>query len=90
MTEARLQGEKGSWAGAQDEAKRALEIWRRLSYSLTRIERRTLNQMEHSLTDLIDAVGEMSMILTSIKTEVALQNIDALEREIKGSNQDTE
>ena len=90
VTEARLQGEKGSWAGAQDEANRALEIWRRLSYSLTRIERRTLNQMEHSLTDLIDAVGEMSMILTSIKTEVALQNIETLEREIKGSNQDTE
>lgn len=90
VTEARLQGEKGSWAGAQDEANRALEIWRRLSYSLTRIERRTLNQMEHSLTDLIDAVGEMSMILTSIKTEVALQNIETLEREIKANNQDTE
>ncbi len=46
--------------------------------------------MEHSLTDLIDAAGEMSMILTSIKTEIALQNIENLEREIKANNQDTE
>ncbi len=90
VTEAWLQGEKGSWTRALEEANRALEIWYRFSYSLTKIERRTLNQMEHSLTDLIDAVGEMSMILTSIKTEVALQNIETLEREIKGSNQDTE
>lgn len=90
VTEARLQAEQGSWANAQEEAKKALEIWHRLSYSLTKIERRTLNQMEHSLTDLIDAVGEMSMILTSIKTEIALQNIENLERELKGSNQDTE
>ncbi len=49
-----------------------------------------LNQMEHSLTDLSDAVVEMSMILTSIKTEIALHNIDTLERELKGSNHDTE
>lgn len=90
VTEARLQAEQGSWAVAQEETRKALEIWYRLSYSLTRIDRRMLNQMEHSLTDLRDAVVEMSMILTSIKTEIALQNIDTLERELKGSNHDTE
>ena len=40
--------------------------------------------MEHSLTDLVE-VTEQSGILTSIKTEIALQNLDKLEREIKGS-----
>jgi hypothetical protein len=62
-----------------------LEIWRRLSYSLDKIERQTLNQVEHSLTDLVEVVTEQSGILTSIKTEIALQNLDKLEREIKGS-----
>jgi hypothetical protein len=86
VTEARLQGSKGSWTEAQSEARQALEIWRRLSYSLDKIERHTLNQVEHSLTDLVDVVTEQSTILTSIKTEIALQNLDKLEREIKGTN----
>ncbi|MGI6549619.1 MAG: hypothetical protein ACOX4Q_06185 [Syntrophomonadales bacterium] len=85
VMEASLQGVKGSWTEAQGEASQALEIWRRLSYSLNRIERQTLNQVEHSLTDLVEVVTEQSGILTSIKTEIALQNLDKLEREIKGS-----
>lgn len=85
VMESRLQGARGSWTDAKDEAGKALEIWRRLSYSLDKIERQTLNQVEHSLTDLVDAVTEQSTILTSIKTEIALQNLDKLEREIKGS-----
>jgi|GEM_PF-1625533 len=85
VTEASLQVARGAWTVAQDEAGKALEIWRRFSYSLNKIDRHTLNQVEHSLTDLVDAVTEQSAILTSIKTEIALQNLDKLEREIKGT-----
>ena len=85
VMEARLQGVEDSWTEAQGEASKALEIWRRLSYSLDKIERQTLNQLEHSLTDLVEVVTEQSGILTSIKTEIALQNLDKLEREIKGT-----
>lgn len=85
VTESHLQGAQGSWANAEDEALKALEIWRRLSYSLDKIERQKLNQMEHSLTDVAKVVTEQSIILTSIKTEIALQNLDQLERQIKGT-----
>ena len=86
VMEARLQTAKGSWDTATVEAGEALEIWRRLSYSLNKIERRTLSQVEYSLTDLVNVVNEQSTILTSIKTEIALENLDKLEREIKSSS----
>lgn len=85
VTEANLQGVKGAWTGAQDEAAKALEIWHRLSYSLQKIERQILNQVEHSLTDVGNVVKEESTVLTSIKTEIALQNLDDLEKKIKSS-----
>lgn len=85
VTEANLQGARGAWTEAQDEAAKALEIWHRLSYSLQKIERQTLNQVEHSLADVGNVVTEESTVLTSIKTEIALQNLDDLEKKIKSS-----
>jgi len=85
VAETRLQGEIGSWGNAEEEAMRAMEIWRRLSYSLDKIDRQMLAQTEHSLTDLVDVVAERSNLLTAIKTEIALQNINRLERQVRGT-----
>ncbi len=85
VAETYLQGAKGSWTNAEEEALKSMEIWQQFSYSLDKIERQELYQMEHSLTDLYDVVSKHSIILTSIKSEIALQNLDQIERKIKGS-----
>ncbi|NLB18756.1 MAG: hypothetical protein GX825_08535 [Syntrophomonadaceae bacterium] len=85
VTESRLQSIMGSWDKAEEEARQSLEIWQRLAYSLEKIQRTELNQMEHSLTDLVGAVQKKSSILTEIKSEIALDNLEQLEKKIKAS-----
>ncbi|NLV17570.1 MAG: hypothetical protein GXY50_10260 [Syntrophomonadaceae bacterium] len=83
IVESRLQSNMGSWDKAEEEARQSLTIWQRTAYSLEKIQRAQISQMEHSLTDLVEAVQKKSSILTEIKSEIALDNLEQLEKKIK-------
>lgn len=80
VAEARLQAEQGKWTAAYKEASEAGSIWRTIGYSIDGAKKEQLSQMEHSLTDLSNAVISRSVMVTSIKTEIALKNLDKLEK----------
>jgi hypothetical protein len=84
IAEARLQGENNNWTVAGEEVGKTMETWRRLSYAVDPdIDRQLLHKVEHSINDLTSAVAEASLTLTDIKTEIALKNLDDLEKEVK-------
>lgn len=80
IAEARLQAENGDWTAASEASAKAAEVWRSIGYSIKGAKGEELSQMEHALTDVGLAVADQNTIVTSIKTEIALKNLDKLEK----------
>ncbi|MGE5404364.1 MAG: hypothetical protein ACM3PP_05450, partial [Candidatus Saccharibacteria bacterium] len=83
IKQARILGNIGEWRNAHFEAISALDTWRRISYSLNKIDRNQLHQAEHSITDVRDAVDNLSPVVTDVKAQIAISNLQQIEKKLK-------
>lgn len=83
IKESRIQGNIGEWRTAHFEALSALDTWRRLSYSLSKIDRNQLHQTEQSIIDVRNAVDNLSPVVTDVKAEIAISNLQQIEKKLK-------
>ncbi|MGE5417715.1 MAG: hypothetical protein ACM3UZ_13335 [Acidobacteriota bacterium] len=83
IKEARIQGNIDEWRAAHFEALTALDTWHRVSYSLDKIDRNQLHQAEHSITDVRDAVDNLSPVVTEVKAQIAINNLQQMEKKLK-------
>lgn len=85
IIESDLMSESRMWPDARNESTKGLALWRSLTYAMPSVGKKDGYQMEHAMIDLDNAVGQQDPDVTRIKAQIALKNLDKIEKQAKSS-----
>ncbi|MGE5372642.1 MAG: hypothetical protein ACM3QZ_11700 [Solirubrobacterales bacterium] len=83
LRESRRLAQLGDWAQASTQAADGVTAWRSLSPQLKDSPSTALQQMNHAITDVENSIREQNEAITTLKTGIALADLDQLEKHLK-------